>query len=165
MNYHNITKCDMLNGEGLRVVLWLSHCIHDCPGCHNPQTHAAESGIPFDDDALAELFAELGRDYCSGITFSGGDPLSPLNRKPVMALAGRIRREFPTKNIWLYTGFTWEEIASLDGMEAVDVVVDGPYLIARNDSTLPYRGSTNQRLIDVRRSLETGEAVEWRINQ
>ena len=165
MNYHNITKCDMLNGEGLRVVLWLSHCIHACPGCHNPQTHDAQSGIPFDDDALSELLTELGRDYCSGITFSGGDPLSPINRRPVMELCRRIRREFPSKSIWLYTGFIWEEIASLDGMEAVDVVVDGPYIEARRDTTLPYRGSSNQRLIDVGRTRREGKVVEWEINR
>lgn len=163
MNYHNITKCDMLNGEGLRVVLWLSHCIHNCPGCHNPQTHAADSGICFDEAALEEIFTELQQDYTAGITFSGGDPLSPINRKPVLALCERIRKEFPSKNIWLYTGFEWEDICHLSGIEHVDVVVDGPFVLAQKDNTLPYRGSTNQRIIDVKATFASNAVVEKEI--
>ncbi|MEG0993999.1 MAG: anaerobic ribonucleoside-triphosphate reductase activating protein [Bacteroidales bacterium] len=160
MNYHNITKCDMLNGEGLRVVLWLSHCIHNCPGCHNQQTHDANSGICFDESALGELFTELQKDYIAGITFSGGDPLSPLNRKPVLELCDQIRREYPTKNIWLYTGFLWEDICGLPGIAQVDVVVDGPFVLAQKDNSLPYRGSANQRIIDVKATFSEGRVVE-----
>lgn len=143
----------MLNGDGLRVVLWLSHCIHNCPGCQNPQTHAADSGVRFDEAAREELFAELRKDYTAGITFSGGDPLSPINRKPVLELCGDIRREFPDKNIWLYTGFLWEDICHLPGIELVDVVVDGPFILAQQDNALPYRGSSNQRIIEVKKML------------
>ncbi|MEG1585654.1 MAG: anaerobic ribonucleoside-triphosphate reductase activating protein [Bacteroidales bacterium] len=160
MNYHNITKCDMLNGEGLRVVLWLSHCIHNCPGCHNPQTHDANSGIPFDRAALDELFNELQKDYISGITFSGGDPLSPLNRRAVLDLCAQIRKDFPSKTIWLYTGFLWEEICTLAGIDNLDVVVDGPFVLAQKDNTLPYRGSANQRVIDVQATFSTEKTVE-----
>ncbi|MGL4293358.1 MAG: anaerobic ribonucleoside-triphosphate reductase activating protein [Bacteroidales bacterium] len=159
MNYHNITKCDMLNGEGLRVVLWVSHCIHNCPGCHNPQTHDANSGIPFDQPALDELLDELGKDYISGITFSGGDPLSPLNRRTILDLCTRIQRDFPEKNIWLYTGFHWEEICNLEGMDKVDVVVDGPFLCGQRDNSLPYRGSANQRVIDVKASFSSNRVI------
>lgn len=159
MNYHNITKCDMLNGEGLRVVLWVSHCIHNCPGCHNPQTHDANSGIPFDQAALDELFTELQKDYVAGITFSGGDPLSPLNRHTVLELCGRIRREYPEKTIWLYTGFLWEDIGRLAGIDTLDVVVDGPFVQAQKDNTLPYRGSANQRVIDVQATLSENKII------
>ena len=95
MRYHNITKDDMLNGEGLRVVLWVAGCGHACPGCHNPVTWDADGGLPFDQDAEDELFAELGKDYVSGVTLSGGDPLFPANRADVGALCARIRQRFP----------------------------------------------------------------------
>ncbi len=97
MRYHNITKDDMLNGEGLRVVLWVAGCGHACPGCHNPVTWDAQGGIPFDQAAKNELFAELEKDYVSGATFSGGDPLFPVNRDTVGALCREIRRRFPKK--------------------------------------------------------------------
>ncbi len=159
MNYHNITKCDMLNGEGLRVVLWLSHCIHNCPGCHNPQTHDANSGIPFNRAAYEELCAELEKDYVAGITLSGGDPLSPLNRTSVLEMIQELRTNYPHKTIWLYTGFEWEQIASLPGIELVDVVVDGPYREGVRDNSLPYRGSANQRVILVKETFSKGEVV------
>ncbi len=101
MRYHNITKDDMLNGEGLRVVLWVSGCAHACPGCHNPVTWDAESGLPFDAAAKAELFEELQKDYIAGVTLSGGDPLYPANREAIAALCQEIKDHFPDKTIWL----------------------------------------------------------------
>ncbi|MBR6542683.1 MAG: anaerobic ribonucleoside-triphosphate reductase activating protein, partial [Anaerotignum sp.] len=124
MRYHNITKDDMLNGEGLRVVLWVSGCPHHCKGCHNPQTWDPESGIPFDEEAEKELFELLGRDYISGITFSGGDPLFEGNREAIEHLARKVKLEYPDKNIWLYTGYRWEEISALHLMQFIDVLVD-----------------------------------------
>ena len=152
MRYHNITKDDMLNGEGLRVVLWVAGCGHACPGCHNPVTWDADGGLPFDQDAEDELFAELDKDYVSGVTLSGGDPLFPANRADVGALCARIRQRFPDKTIWLYTGYTWEEIQDLPLLENVDVVVDGRFVQAQADSQLHWRGSANQRVIDVGRT-------------
>ncbi|WP_373163614.1 anaerobic ribonucleoside-triphosphate reductase activating protein [Agathobaculum sp. Marseille-P7918] len=159
MRYHNITKDDMLNGEGLRVVLWVAGCGHACPGCHNPVTWDADSGLPFDSDAEDELFAELGKDYVSGVTLSGGDPLFPANRADVGALCARIRQRFPDKTIWLYTGYTWEEIQDLPLLENVDVVVDGRFVQAQADSQLHWRGSANQRVIDVGRTRASQEVV------
>ena len=114
MQYHNITKDDMLNGDGLRVVLWVAGCGHACPGCHNPITWDAEGGLLFDQAAKAELFTELGKDYISGITFSGGDPLFPGNREEISELCREIRQKFPDKTIWLYTGYLWKEIVDLE---------------------------------------------------
>ena len=108
MNYHNITVDDMLNGDGLRTVLWVSGCMHHCRGCQNPQTWDAKSGIPFDEAAKEELFADLSRDYMDGITFSGGDPLCPANRETVGRLIAETRDRFPQKTIWLYTGDLFE---------------------------------------------------------
>lgn len=159
MRYHNITKDDMLNGEGLRVVLWVAGCGHACPGCHNPVTWDADGGLPFDSDAEDEVFAELGKDYVSGVTLSGGDPLFPANRADVGALCARIRQRFPDKTIWLYTGYTWEQIQDLPLLENVDVVVDGRFVQAQADSQLHWRGSANQRVIDVGRTRASQEVV------
>lgn len=154
MHYHNITKDDMLNGEGLRVVLWVSGCSHHCKGCQNSQTWAADSGIPFDAAAEAELFEILGRDYISGITFSGGDPLFPANRTEIERLARKIKLEYPDKNIWLYTGYRWEEVSALPIMQYIDVLVDGKFIEDLKDSKLHWKGSFNQRIIDVPKSLK-----------
>ena len=154
MRYHNITKDDMLNGEGLRVVLWVSGCPHHCKGCHNPQTWDPESGIPFDEAAEKELFELLGRDYISGITFSGGDPLFEGNRAAIEHLARKVKLEYPDKNIWLYTGYRWEEISALHLMQFIDGLVDGRFMEDLKDTKLHWKGSFNQRIIDVQKSLQ-----------
>ena len=159
MNYHNITKDDMLSGDGLRVVLWVAGCAHACPGCHNPETWEADSGIPFDQAAKDELFAELEKDYISGVTFSGGDPLFPGNRETVGALCREIRQRFPDKTIWMYTGYRWEQISELAILDTVDVLVDGRFEQALADTALHWRGSANQRLIDVQRTRAAHEII------
>ena len=159
MRYHNITKDDMLNGDGLRVVLWVAGCAHACPGCHNPETWDAAGGIPFDQAAKDELFAELEKDYVSGVTFSGGDPLFPANRETVGALCREIRQRFPDKTIWLYTGYRWEQIEELELIDTVDVLVDGRFEQALADTALRWRGSANQRLIDVQRTRAAHEII------
>ena len=110
MNYHNITYPDMNNGDGLRVVLWLSGCSHHCYNCQNPQTWDANSGIPFDESAKKELFRELDKDYISGLTLTGGDPLFESNLDGVLNLVNEFRLSLPNKSIWIYSGFTWESI-------------------------------------------------------
>lgn len=159
MRYHNITKNDMLNGDGLRVVLWVAGCGHACPGCHNPVTWDAMGGLVFDDAARNELFAELKNDYISGVTFSGGDPLFPGNRNEVEQLCRKIKKQFPDKTIWLYTGYRWEEICQMPVMECLDVIVDGPYVESMRDTQLMWRGSKNQRVIDVQKTLMHGQIV------
>ena len=159
MRYHNITKDDMLNGDGLRVVLWVAGCAHACPGCHNPETWEADSGIPFDQAAKDELFAELEKDYISGVTFSGGDPLFPGNRETVGALCREIRQRFPDKTIWMYTGYRWEQVSELAILDTVDVLVDGRFEQALADTALHWRGSANQRLIDVQRTRAAHEII------
>lgn len=161
MNYHNITTDDMLNGDGLRTVLWVSGCPHHCRGCQNPQTWDEKSGLPFDAAAKDELFSYLAQDHISGITFSGGDPLAPCNVKAVGALIGEIRERFPRKTIWLYTGDVFEHIRNIPFLSMIDVIVDGPYVEALRDLQLHWRGSANQRVIHVRKTLETGKIVLW----
>lgn len=164
MNYHNITKVDMLNGEGIRVVLWVSGCEHNCKNCHNPQTHEHNGGILFDEDARQELFASLDKDYTTGLTLSGGDPLSKLNRKETLPLAMEIKTMYPDKNIWCYTGYKWEEIKDVFGIQYIDVLVDGKYVEELNNPSPKWCGSSNQRVIDVQKSLKANEVVLYETN-
>ena len=159
MRYHNITKDDMLNGDGLRVVLWVAGCNHNCKGCHNPVTWDIRGGIPFDQAAKEELFEELKKPYVSGVTLSGGDPLHPDNRRDIGELIDEISEKFPSKTIWLYTGYDWEAIRDLPLIRKVDVVVDGEFVETLKDANLHWKGSSNQRVIAVQPSLLTGEAV------
>lgn len=176
INYHNITHDDMNNGDGLRVVLWLSGCSHHCYNCQNPQTWNPDSGIPFDESAKQEIFTELSKDYISGITFSGGDPLHENNLDKVLKLVKEIRISFPKKTIWLYTGYQISEIVKQEQYEKVsgipdiwskrwgiisnvDVLVDGEYIDEERDVTLKWRGSKNQNCVDVQQSLAQNKLV------
>ncbi|MDD2981360.1 MAG: anaerobic ribonucleoside-triphosphate reductase activating protein [Hespellia sp.] len=159
MYYHNITKDDMLNGDGLRVVLWVSGCSHGCKNCQNPVTWDPEGGIEFDEAARTELFEQLEKDYTNGITFSGGDPLHPANIDKVTALAKEIRTRFPDKTQWLYTGSEWAEVKKLEIVNYLDVVVDGEYIDAERDPKLHWKGSANQNVIDVQDSLRMKKTV------
>lgn len=159
MRYHNITKDDMLNGNGLRVVLWMSGCSHCCYKCQNPVTWDPNGGLVFDEEAKNELFESLEKKYIQGITFSGGDPLYPDSREELLALIKEIKVKFPEKNIWLYTGYSWEEIMDLELISYLDVLVDGKFIYEQWDNTLPWKGSANQRVIDVQETLKLGKMV------
>ena len=159
MNYHNITKDDMLNGDGLRAVLWVSGCTHCCDGCQNPETWELSSGIEFDKAAYDELFEALAPDYISGITFSGGDPLHPFNREEVLKIAKEIKEKMPEKTVWLYTGFLFEEIKDVIDLTNIDVLVDGEFKQELNDNNLKWVGSSNQRIIDVQATLKEGNII------
>lgn len=173
MNFHNITTCDMLNGNGLRVVLWLAGCEMKCKNCQNPITWDPDGGIQFDEKAKDELFSYLEKDYIDGITFSGGHPLHEKNVRDVYVLIKEIRNKFPNKTIWLYTGYTYEHIMlnfinsifkndtlpTVDSIRAnillnCDIVVDGPFIEELKDENYHWAGSTNQRVIDMKKSGE-----------
>ena len=175
MNYHTITYPDQNNGDGLRVVLWLSGCSHHCYNCQNPQTWDVNSGIPFDESAKEELFRELGKDYISGLTLSGGDPLHEANLDGVLDLVNEIRLSFPNKSIWIYSGYRWSEIFN-DGVyltrdcagwkrreivKKCDVMIDGKYIDSLRDPQLKWKGSSNQHVIDVEKSMINGKIVLW----
>lgn len=149
----------MLNGDGLRVVLWVSGCSHGCKGCHNQVTWNPDDGLLFDEDARQEIFAELEKDYVNGVTFSGGDPLHEANIKEITDLAGEVKEKYPDKTIWLYTGSVWDEIKDLEVFDYVDVLVDGEFVEEKKDSTLHWKGSSNQMVIDVKNTKKTGEIV------
>lgn len=159
MNYHNILHDDMLNGEGLRVVLFVSGCSHHCPNCQNPQTHPLDSGIPFTDKERDEIFYYLSKPYIKGITFSGGDPLHKKNAQTVFDLCKKIKIAFPEKDIWVYTGYLFEELSDdiKENLKYVDVLVDGKFKKSLFSPKQPYVGSSNQRIIDIKRTYEYGE--------
>ena len=175
MNYLKIEHEDVCNGDGLRVVLWCSGCSHHCYNCQNPQTWNPDSGIPFDESAKQEIFNEMSKDYISGITFSGGDPLHENNLDEVLKLVQEIRNLFPTKTIWLYTGYSYSEIfrgqpscLSQEGLnnfkrreiiKQCNVLVDGEYIDEQKDLTLKWRGSKNQNCIDVKQSLAQNKII------
>lgn len=204
MNYHNITYPDMNNGSGLRVVLWFSGCSHRCKGCQNPQTWDVNSGISFDEKTKEELFRELDKDYISGLTLSGGDPLNEANLDGVLDIvtefnrrykqpqdivhenddnhnilnenANKIRLSCPNKTIWLYTGFTWEQIMkhkygakyinnfNVDALRKAivfqcDILVDGKYIESQREPSLKWRGSSNQRVIDIKESIKQNKLI------
>lgn len=158
MNYHDIKHCDMLNGSGLRVTLFVSGCDNKCKGCHNPSTWNPNSGIPFDNEAFNELIDSLDRNYISGVTLSGGDPMYPNNIECIYSIIKSIREKFNnSKNIWIYSGYTYEYLMNRDevtkeilGMS--DVLVDGRFMIELKDDDIHYRGSKNQRIIDLKSS-------------
>lgn len=153
MRYHNITKDDMLNGDGLRVVLWVAGCSHCCEGCQNPSTWDPNGGLTFDEDAKEELFAELRKPYISGVTFSGGDPMYGGNYPEIKNLAEEIKDKFPNRTIWMYTGDSWENLYEDPIMKNIDVLVDGEFHIEERDALLLWKGSANQRVIDVAATL------------
>lgn len=154
MNYQKITKYDIANGEGVRVVLWVSGCNHHCEGCQNPETWDPTSGQPFTKETMDELLEALEPDYISGLTLSGGDPLFPKNRETIYKILQTVKRMYPQKPIWLYTGYKWEDIQHNPWItDYTDVIVDGKFIMDQKDITLPWCGSTNQRVIDVERSV------------
>lgn len=159
MNYHNITKCDILNGEGVRVVLWVAGCNHHCKNCQNPVTWNEHDGLPFDDGAKQELFDALDNPDIDGITFSGGDPLFPANRQVVGELVMEVAKKFPHKTIWLYTGYLFEQIKDLPFIKHIDVLIDGEFVQEKYSPKLLWKGSSNQRTIDVKSSLKQNKIV------
>lgn len=169
MNYNKIEKHSIANGIGVRVVLWVSGCSLHCKGCQNPQTWDFNSGKQFDEAAKQELFKALDKSYIKGITFSGGHPIERSNTIPIYDLITEIKSKFPTKDIWLYTGlklsiddFIPEEqdlVVPKAIFRMCDIIVDGPYIEEQRDISLSWRGSKNQRVIDVKETLRLGKIV------
>ena len=153
MNYVSIVKADIANGDGFRVSLFVSGCLRNCPGCFNSCAKDPSSGKPFDDDAKKKIFAELNKEWCKGLSLLGGEPMSKLsdNRAQVIALCKEVKEKYPEKDIWMWSGYTMEELQSYpdtkDIFNYIDVLVDGPFLIEKKDLSIPFRGSSNQRIL------------------
>lgn len=152
MNYLGILDCDITDGEGVRVGLFLAGCSHHCKGCHNPESWNETAGKPFTEKTKDILFNLLKHDYIDGLTLSGGDPLYLNNQAGVTKLLKEFKEQFPNKTVWLYTGYLYEQVKDLPLMKYVDVLVDGEFILEQRDTTLAFRGSPNQRIIDLKKN-------------
>ena len=165
MNYGEIKRTDIANGPGVRVSLFVSGCRHHCKGCFNPETWDFAYGKCFDGAAEEEILSALAPDYITGLTLLGGDPLEAENVAVLIPFLKRVRGRFPQKSIWCFTGDLYENLLkradARELLSLVDVLVDGPFVESRKNIMLRFRGSENQRLIDIKKSLAAGHAVEW----
>lgn len=161
MNYCGLIKHDIADGPGVRVGLFVSGYRHHCKGCFQPETWDFQYGKPFDRDAMATVLAALRPEWISGLTILGGDPMEPENQKVLLPFLHNVRWLRPDKTIWLYTGCRWEDIKDSPLLPLLAVVVDGEFCQDERDLSLAFRGSHNQRIIDVPASLKAGFVVEW----
>ena len=159
MNYLKFTKDDMLNGRGVRLTLWVAGCNHECPKCQNPETWDPSAGKLFTALEGDDILRELSKDYISGLTLTGGDPLFPANRITLTHICKVCKEKHPDKNIWCWTGYDYEQIKDLPIMEYIDVLIDGRFRPDLYDPKLKWRGSSNQRVIDVQESRKLGKVV------
>ena len=168
MNYADIRPIDVANGPGVRVSLFVSGCTHHCEGCFNPETWDFHYGKPFGPEQEEEILSALSRPYIHGLSLLGGEPMEPENQPAILRLVRRVRERFPDKDVWCYSGYLFESLRdsqvgeySQELLKELDVLVDGPFVLEKKDLSLRFRGSSNQRLIDVPASLRAGAAVLW----
>ena len=165
MNYIKVTKNDIANGIGVGCVLWVSGCDIHCKNCHNQSTWDFNSGQLFTEDTMQEILLTLTKPYISRFTISGGHPLDPHNAPKVLEIVKRVKMVFPNKDIWIYSGYVWEDIIKDETLREIlkytDVLVDGAYIDELRDISLAFRGSSNQRIIDVPKSLEQNKVILW----
>ena len=160
IRYAGLEEQSVSDGPGIRLTVFLQGCLHHCPGCHNPQLQAVAGGTEMEEKELAEFLLSKLTILHSGITFSGGDPL--MQAESLTKVLGYLKDVRPKLNIWVYTGYLYEEVKDLVLMELIDVLVDGLYLEAERDLSLAFRGSGNQRIIDIKQSRLRNEPVIWR---
>ena len=171
MYYGEIKNCDIANGIGVRVSLFVSGCTNHCEQCFQPETWDFCYGQPFTSDTEEKLLRLLEPEYISGLTLLGGEPFEPENQRVLLPFLQRVKKRFPQKTIWIYSGFTLEELekkgsyahceATAPILELTDVLVDGRFIEAQKDISLRFRGSSNQRLIDLNRTRLSGDLVLW----
>ena len=161
MNYHDIKWNDTLNGPGFRTTVFVSGCLHRCNGCHNPETWDPNGGKKLTSDNTHDIIGSLYSDNIDGITFTGGDPLYPGNRLGITNICKFIHDKFPKKTIWVYTGYDYESICNLEIMKYIDTLVDGKFEKDKYDNKLIFRGSSNQRIIDVQKSIKENKVVMY----
>ncbi len=172
MNYGEIKNCDIANGEGIRVTLFVSGCTNHCENCFQPQTWDFDYGMKFDKAAEDKIIEMLKPDYINGLTLLGGEPFEPRNQRELVPFLHRIRETYPNKTIWAFSGFTLDEELLKDGsyprceatdemLSLIDVLVDGRYVERLHDISLRFRGSSNQRLIDMNETRKEGKIVLW----
>ena len=171
MNYATIKNCDIANGPGVRVSLFVSGCTHRCPGCFNEVAWDFEYGEPFTEETVDMIIRMMEPAHIKGLTLLGGEPFEPQNQPELVKLLRRVKEVYPEKSIWAFSGYLFDkdilawrlgprEITE-EYLGYLDVLVDGPFILAKKNLSLRFRGSENQRLIDVPESLRRGEVVLW----
>ncbi len=171
MYYGEIKNCDIANGEGVRVTLFVSGCTNRCKNCFQPQTWDFEYGTPFTKETEDYIIDLLGKDYINGLTLLGGEPFEPSNQAALLPFLLRVKEKYPNKTIWAFTGFTLEVLRQNGShpncketepiLKLIDILVDGRFVEELKDITLKFRGSSNQRIIDIKKTLAHGEVVLW----
>ena len=171
MNYATIKNCDIANGPGVRVSLFVSGCTHRCPGCFNKEAWDYDFGRPFTQETIDEIITMLSPAYVKGLTLLGGEPFDPRNQGAIVELLRQVKAKLPEKSIWAFSGYlfdkdilsgklgNWE--ITKEYLSYLDVLVDGPFVMSKKNLSLRFRGSENQRLINVPASLAAGEVVLW----
>lgn len=175
MNYGEIKKVDIANGTGVRVSLFVSGCTHHCKNCFNEVTWDFHYGVPFDDQAQEEVMDALKPDYISGLTLLGGEPMEPSNQRALLPFIKEVKRVYPNKSIWCYTGYLFDKELLSESrarcevtdqlLSYIDILVDGRFIEELKDITLRFKGSSNQRIILVKESLKTGRIVLSELNK
>ena len=170
MHYATIKPRDIANGPGVRVSLFVSGCTHHCPGCFNAEAWDFDYGKPFDKAVIDELLTLLEPDYVKGLSLLGGEPFEPQNQMALVGLLRKVRERYPSKTVWCYSGYTLEQLRGEsrarceytdEMLSMIDVLVDGRFVLEKKNIRLRFRGSENQRLIDLNKTRETGEIVLW----
>ena len=171
MNYAEIKNCDIANGPGVRVSLFVSGCTHHCPGCFNEIAWDFDYGKPFTGETIQQILTMLAPGYIRGLTLLGGEPFEPQNQPAVVELLRRVKSEYPEKSIWAYSGYLYDKITSgtlgpwevtREFLSYLDVLVDGPFVEEKKNLSLRFRGSENQRLIDIPETMKCGQIVLWK---
>ena len=172
MNYANIKYCDIANGEGVRTTLFVSGCTRRCENCFNKVAWSFDYGEPFDKEIRNKLLESLAPGYISGLSVLGGEPFEPSNQRGLVGFLHDVKVLYPNKNIWCYTGYVYENDLMRPGtvrceetdemLSYIDVLVDGPYVEALHDITLRFRGSSNQRIIDLNKTRAAGRVILWK---
>lgn len=175
MNYGEIKPLDIANGEGVRVSLFVSGCRNRCKGCFNAATWDFAYGNPFDDAVCRNILDLLSPDHVSGLTLLGGEPFEPENQRALLPLVEAVRARYPQKTVWAYTGCVYERDLTKGGrahceatdelLKLLDVLVDGPFVESRKDISLRFRGSDNQRIIDMQKTLKSGKVIPYTLSK
>lgn len=161
MNYAEIKNYDIANGPGLRVSLFVSGCTNHCPGCFNKETWDFNYGIPFTDKTIDLILEMLNNKHIAGLSLLGGEPMEESNRKSLLPLVKKVKSMYPNKDIWCYTGFLFEDVREYEILQYIDVLIDGRFVKKLKVANLRFRGSTNQRIINVKESIKSNEIILW----
>lgn len=160
MHYNKIRKMDISNGPGVRVSIFMQGCTFNCKNCFNPETHDFNAGKEFNESTIERILELCSKDYIVGLSILGGDPLHPKNIDGTLELVKKFKKKYPKKSIWVWTGFLYEDIVNKDILKYIDVLVDGVYIDKLYNPTLKWKGSSNQRVIDVVKTLKSDKVVE-----